>query len=132
MYKIMIIDDNHISVDGICHNIGWSDLNAEVVCKAYDGQQALNYLQNNPVDLIISDIEMPQLDGLSLAENALKLNSSIKIILISAFDKFEYAKQAIRLGAFDYIESHLIMLIWKKSFVMRLICSIKSRRILQS
>ena len=74
MYKIMIIDDNHISVDGICHNIGWSDLNAEVVCKAYDGQQALNYLQNNPVDLII----------------------------------------------------------WKKSFVMRLICSIKSRRILQS
>ena len=107
MYKIMIIDDNHISVDGICHNIGWSDLNAEVVCKAYDGQQALNYLQNNPVDLIISDIEMPQLDGLSLAENALKLNSSIKIILISAFDKFEYAKQAIRLGAFDYIEKPL-------------------------
>ena len=36
----MIIDDNHISVDGICHNIDWSDLNAEVVCKAYDGQQA--------------------------------------------------------------------------------------------
>ena len=107
MYKIMIIDDNHISVDGICHNIGWSDLNAEVVCKAYDGQQALHYLQNNPVDLIISDIEMPQLDGLSLAKNALKLNSSIKIILISAFDKFEYAKQAIRLGAFDYIEKPL-------------------------
>lgn len=41
MYKIMIIDDNHISVDGICHNIDWSDLNAEVACKAYDGQQAL-------------------------------------------------------------------------------------------
>ena len=46
MYKIMIIDDNHISVDGICHNIDWSDLNAEVACKAYDGQQALDYLQN--------------------------------------------------------------------------------------
>ena len=104
MYKIMIIDDNHISVDGICHNIDWSDLNAEVACKAYDGQQALDYLQNNMVDLIISDIEMPQLDGLSLAQNALKINSSIKIILISAFDKFEYAKQAIRLGAFDYEE----------------------------
>lgn len=52
MYKIMIIDDNHISVDGICHNIDWSDLNAEVACKAYDGQQALDYLQNNMVDLI--------------------------------------------------------------------------------
>ena len=102
MYKIMIIDDNHISVDGICHNIDWSDLNAEVACKAYDGQQALDYLQNNMVDLIISDIEMPQLDGLSLAQNALKINSSIKIILISAFDYIEkpldysYLKKIIR------------------------------------
>ena len=74
----MIIDDNHISVDGICHNIGWSDLNAEVVCKAYDGQQALNYLQNNPVDLIISDIEMPQLDGLSLEYELRKLCSALR------------------------------------------------------
>lgn len=107
MYKIMIIDDNHISVDGICHNINWSALNSEVIYKAYDGQQALDFLLNNTVDLIISDIEMPQLNGLSLAQNALKINSSIKIILISAFDKFEYAKQAIRLGAFDYIEKPL-------------------------
>ena len=41
MYKIMIIDDNHISVDGICHNIGWSDLNAEVVLKLMMGSRHL-------------------------------------------------------------------------------------------
>lgn len=100
--------------------------------KAYDGQQALRYLQNNMVDLIISDIEMPQLDGLSLAQNALKINSSIKIILISAFDKFEYAKQAIRLGAFDYIEKPLdYSYLKKKSFAMLLVCLIKNRGILK-
>ena len=89
MYKVMIIDDNHISVDGIFHNIDWARLDSEVTYMAYDGQEALDYLRNNPVDLIISDIEMPQLNGLSLAQNALELNPAIKIILISAFDKFK-------------------------------------------
>lgn len=107
MYHIMIIDDNYLSVDGICHNIKWSALNAEVSYKAYNGLFALEQLAKNPVDLIISDIEMPQLDGLELARRALHTNPNIKIILISAFDKFEYAKQAVRLGAFDYVEKPL-------------------------
>ena len=107
MYRIMIIDDNHLSVDGICHNIDWDALNAEVTCKAYNGLSALEQLTKDPVDLIISDIEMPQLDGLELAGKALRINPNIKTILISAFDKFEYAKQAVRLGAFDYVEKPL-------------------------
>lgn len=107
MYRIMIIDDNHLSVDGICHNIDWNALNAEVTHKAYNGLFAIEQLEKDPVDLIISDIEMPQLDGLELAGKALRINPNIKTILISAFDKFEYAKQAVRLGAFDYVEKPL-------------------------
>ena len=107
MYRIMIIDDNHLSVDGICHNIDWDALNAEVAYKAYNGLFALEQLTKDPIDLIISDIEMPQLDGLELAGKALRINPNIKTILISAFDKFEYAKQAVRLGAFDYVEKPL-------------------------
>lgn len=107
MYRIMIIDDNHLSVDGISHNINWEALNAKVTYKAYNGLFALEELAKDPVDLIISDIEMPQLDGLKLAEKALHFNPNIKTILISAFDKFEYAKQAVRLGAFDYVEKPL-------------------------
>lgn len=73
----------------------------------YNGLSALEQLTKDPVDLIIFDIEMPQLDGLELAGKALRINPNIKTILISAFDKFEYAKQAVRLGAFDYVEKPL-------------------------
>lgn len=107
MYRVMIIDDNHLAVDGIQHNINWKSMDACVTQKVYDGQTAVEILEEEIVDLIISDIEMSQLNGLEMAERALRINPNIKIILISAFDKFEYAKQAIRLGAFDYVEKPL-------------------------
>lgn len=104
MRKIMIIDDNYLSVEGICTNIDSKTLNVQVTHKAYDPITAINILKNEHIDLIISDIEMPQINGLELSKKALSIQPSVKIILISAFDKFEYAKQAIRLGAYDYIE----------------------------
>lgn len=104
MYRIMVIDDNHLSVDGICQNIDWQALNASVEYKVYDGITALEILSGSPVDLIISDIEMPRMSGLDMAEKILHIDHNIKIILISAFDKFEYARQAVRIGAYDYIE----------------------------
>ncbi len=107
MRTVMIVDDNHISVEGILKNINWKELNAAVLSCQYDGSSAKHFLETNVVDLIISDIEMPGLNGLELAELALKKNSFTKIILISAFDEFEYAKQALRVGAFDYIEKPL-------------------------
>lgn len=64
-------------------------------------------MKETPVDLIISDIEMPDLDGISMSKLALSINPQVKIILVSAYDKFEYAKRAIRLGVFDYIEKPL-------------------------
>ena len=51
MYRIMIIDDNHLSVDGICHNIEWSSLNAEVAYKSYNGLFALEHLTKDPVEI---------------------------------------------------------------------------------
>ena len=60
-----------------------------------------------PADLIISDIEMPDLDGISMSRQALEINPMVKIILISAYDKFEYARRALLLGALDYIEKPL-------------------------
>ncbi|MGB8451300.1 MAG: response regulator [Anaerocolumna sp.] len=107
MKKVMIVDDNHISVEGIWKNIDWTSLGAEVVEMQYDGAAALEVLDSTPIDLIISDIVMPGFTGLDLASKALKKNPLIKIILISAFDKFEYAKQALRIGAYDYVEKPL-------------------------
>lgn len=107
MKKVMLVDDNHISVEGILRNIDWAALGAEVTHMLYDGTAALEILDSVSFDLIISDIVMPGYTGLDLAGKALKLNPFVKIILISAFDKFEYAKQALRIGAYDYVEKPL-------------------------
>lgn len=105
--KIMIVDDNCLSAEGIHRNIDWKALQAEVVFVKYNGSSALAALKEQPVDVIISDIEMPDLDGISMSKLALSLNPFTKVILISAYDKFEYAKRAIRIGVFDYIEKPL-------------------------
>lgn len=104
MRKVIIVDDNHLSVEGIYKNINWKTLDSEVVYMFYDSQSVIDVLKSTKIDLIISDIEMPKISGLEMSKQILKCNPNIKIILISAFDKFEYAKQAIRVGVYDYIE----------------------------
>ena len=107
MKKIMIVDDNYLSAEGIEKNIDWETLNAEIVHVCYNGTSAIEAMKKEPVDLIISDIEMPDLDGISMSRQALEINPMVKIILISAYDKFEYARRALLLGALDYIEKPL-------------------------
>lgn len=104
MRKVMIVDDNYLSAQGIAQNIDWEALQAVVVHIKSTGSSAIEAMREQPVDLIISDIKMPDLDGISMSKLALSVNPHVKIILISAYDKFEYAKRAIRLGVFDYIE----------------------------
>ena len=104
MKKIMIVDDNYLSAEGIEKNIDWEALNAEIVHVCYNGTSAIEAMKKESVDLIISDIEMPDLDGISMSRQALNINPMVKIILISAYDKFEYARRALLLGALDYIE----------------------------
>ncbi len=104
MKKIMLVDDNALSVEGINKNIDWTALDAEVTHIKYSGLSALEALKETAVDIIISDIEMPDLDGIDMSRQVITDNPFIKIILISAYDKFEYAKNAIRIGVYDYIE----------------------------
>jgi two-component system response regulator YesN len=103
MKNVLIADDNTLIVEGIYNNIDWEQLNARVVAKLNGGG-----LTSNPcpetIDLVIADIEMPGMDGFELANELIKQNPQIKIIFISAYDKFEYAKRALRIRAFDYIE----------------------------
>lgn len=107
MKKVMIVDDNYLSTEGIVKNINWQRLDAEVTHVENNGESAIDAIKKDPVDLIISDIEMPDLDGISMSSLAISINPLVKIILISAYDKFEYAKRAIRLGVCDYIEKPL-------------------------
>lgn len=104
MKKIMLVDDNILSVEGIEKSIDWNALDAGITHIRYSGKSAVEALKEEPVDVIISDIEMPDLDGISMAKQAISLNPFVKVILISAYDRFDYAKRAIRIGVCDYIE----------------------------
>lgn len=107
MKNVMIVDDNCLTTEGIEKNIDWSALDATVIAVEYNSLSALDILKDTHVDLIISDIEMPDLDGISMSQKALEIQPFIKVILVSAYDKFEYAKRAIRLCVYDYIEKPL-------------------------
>ena len=110
MKNVMIVDDNKLNAEGILKSIDWNHLGATVIAVLHDGLTALEVIKDpssTNIDLIITDIKMPGLNGLEMSREILKLNPQIKIILVSAFDNFEYAKQAVRIGAYDYIEKPL-------------------------
>ncbi len=101
---VIVIDDNHFTVEGIVSQVDWENLDAEIIGTFNDGFSAIDFSKDHPVDLVISDIEMPGINGIEMCTKLLEQHPDLKIILISAFDKFDYAKKAIRIGVADYIE----------------------------
>lgn len=80
MKNVMIVDDNCLTAEGIEKNIDWSALDATVIAVEYNSLSALDILKDTHVDLIISDIEMPDLDGISMSQKALEIQPFIKVV----------------------------------------------------
>ena len=99
MKNVMIVDDNCLTAEGIEKNIDWSALDATVIAVEYNSLSALDILKDTHVDLIISDIEMPDLDGISMSQKALEIQPFIKVILVSAYDYLtEKSKMLLRIS----------------------------------
>lgn len=104
MYKVIIVDDNALSVKGLEKNLRFDRLNAQLVASFLSGMDVLRYVREHDVDLLISDIRMPNMTGLELSRKVLEIQPQLKIILISAYDDFEYAQEALRIGVVDYVQ----------------------------
>ncbi|QQO09843.1 response regulator transcription factor [Breznakiella homolactica] len=104
MKRALVVDDNPLAVDGIIHSIDWESLGIEISGRFCDGQSVLSYLKDFSADIIISDIRMPGMSGLEMVERITADSHKIKIILISAYSDFQYVQDALRIGAFDYLE----------------------------
>lgn len=105
MYKVIIADDNALSVKGLEKNLHFERLDAQLVGSFLSGPDVLQYIrEHEDVDLLVSDIRMPHMTGLELSRKALEMRPQIKIILISAYDDFEYAQEALRIGVVDYVQ----------------------------
>lgn len=101
--KILIVDDEEIIRDGICKKIERLMPDALVVAKAKNAKEALEIVKSNHPNIIITDIRMPGIDGLQFISMAHNLYKDIKYIIISGYQDFEYARNAIRLGVKDYL-----------------------------
>lgn len=103
MYKVLIVDDEPWVAYGIAHLIDWQAIGFEVIGEAYDGVTALQLITEHTPHVVVSDIRMPGLDGIQLLEQLKEQQLDVEVILISGYSEFQYAQQALRLGAFDYL-----------------------------
>jgi two-component system response regulator YesN len=103
MYKVLIVDDEPWVAYSIAHLIDWEVLGFRVIGEAFDGDTALEMIAEHEPHLVVSDIRMPGLDGIQLLEKIKEQQWHVEVILVSGYSEFEYAQQAIRLGAFDYL-----------------------------
>jgi len=103
MNKVMIVDDNKLIRQSIKMTINWDSIGCVVVCEANNGLEAIKLAKEYLPDLIITDIRMPELDGLQLTQRVKEYLPWVKVIIITGYNEFKYAQTAIKLGAFDLI-----------------------------
>jgi len=101
-YKVLVADDEFIIRRGIIKLLRKYD-DLEVVAEAEDGEQALEIAKNNELDILFVDINMPFINGLQFIERLKDVQPNVLVNIITGYDKFEYVRQALRLGVFEYI-----------------------------
>ncbi len=102
-YQILIVDDEAIIRNGLGSIINWNELGFSDPYLAGNGAEALEILRTTPIDTLMTDIRMPEINGLELICFAKEINPNIKVVIISGYDKFEYAFEGIKLQVEDYI-----------------------------
>jgi len=103
MYTMMVVDDDIHVLRGFIRKIDFEELGVEVIATAEDGKQALEKFKQHRPDIIMSDIRMPIMDGLSLIKAIREIDEHTKIIILSGYAEFDYAKQAMQYGVIDYL-----------------------------
>ncbi|MFD2115503.1 response regulator [Paenibacillus yanchengensis] len=100
--KLLIVDDEPIILRGIVQIISEAIEQIDIVAVS-NGPEALKQLESLTIDLIITDVNMPVMSGLELIEECKKRNNCDRFVILTGYDEFEYARQALRLGVQDYL-----------------------------
>lgn len=103
MFKVMIVDDEVLIRIGLKSSIDWENNGFLIVGEAQNGAEALELYEKFTPEIVITDIRMPIMNGLDLIKSLKERNSKVKVIVLSYFNDFEYVREAMRLGAMDYI-----------------------------
>lgn len=103
MLKVFLVEDESIVREGLKNNFPWQEYGYQFMGEASDGEMALPMIRKAQPNVLITDIKMPFMDGLALSQIVTQEMPDIKIIIISGYDEFEYAQQAIRVGVERYL-----------------------------
>lgn len=102
MYKVLVVDDERMIRMGIRKVIPWENLGVEEVYTAASGKEALEILEEKKPEIMLTDIQMTEMTGLELIEESRKLVPGLRIIVLTGYDNFEYARQSLRLKVQDF------------------------------
>lgn len=103
MYKLLLVDDEILVREAIADNIQWNKLGYELVMTCENGKEAITYIKENKVDVVITDICMPFVDGIGLSKYIHENGFKTEVIVFSGYNDFEYAKKAIKYGVSEYL-----------------------------
>ena len=103
MYSILIVEDEPIIRKGIASLVDFESLGISTVHEAENGEQALTMIQEHTPDILLTDINMPKMDGITLAQLARSEFPQLRIIFLTGYDYVDYLLSAVKLGVDDYI-----------------------------
>ncbi len=103
LYKVVVIDDEEWIREGLINKIKKSGLDFTAIAEAENADDGLQIIQALKPEIIICDIRMQEMDGLTLSETVTQILPNTKIIIISGYDQFDYAKKALQLGVADFL-----------------------------
>ncbi len=101
--RVMMVDSNYNDRRDIDSKVKWVENDFELVGEANNGEVALSLLPHVSPHVILTEIRMPKMDGITFIENAKKRWPDIKYIIVSNYDNFDYLRQAMKVGAYDYL-----------------------------
>ncbi|NDL68038.1 response regulator transcription factor [Anaerotalea alkaliphila] len=106
MFRILVIDDDSLARMRLKTLLDWQKVDCEICAEAADGQVGIEMIQAHAPDIVITDMNMPVLDGVAVARWIHDHNPAIQTIALSGYDDFNYVKESMKLGALDYIIKH--------------------------
>lgn len=115
-YRIIVADDEWVIRKGLVNSVDWAKLGFQVVADVMDGQDILDYLNENEVDVVFSDVQMCQVSGLAVARWVYENRPDIKVVLISGYKEFDYIKEAMEWKVSDYVLKPIDLMALEETF----------------
>ena len=104
--NLLIVDDEKLDREGLFRQLDWAQHHISGVFLAKNGPAALEIMAQHSIDILFTDIKMPRVTGVELAQQARQRNPKLRIVFISGYDDFQYMKSAIQISAHEYIQDH--------------------------